>query len=399
MLIEIILAITIGILLGCITGLVPGVHINMVAVVTFSLSPILLTYTSPLILAIVIISMSITHTFLDSLPSIFLGAPDEDHALSVLPGHRLLLQGQGYQAVTLTTIGSLFAVIITALLVPLLIPISIKGYPLIQDYIPYLLIISSLFLIGKESKSRFWALTIFMLSGALGIATLNLNLSQPLFPLFSGLFGTSILLLSLLENTKIPKQVIEFPKVKKKELIKALSSGFFASFLTGFLPGLGSAQAAIIGSSLYKKILPETFLILTGSISTFVMAISFVALFSIDKARNGSVVIISKIMQSITFDQLIIFMAVSMIVAGIATILTLKLSKIFSRIMEKVNYKKLTISIIVLIAVLVLILTGPTGFLVLIVATFLGMLPSLKGIAKNHLMGSLLLPVILFFLL
>ena len=97
MLIEIILAITIGILLGCITGLVPGVHINMVAVVTFSLSPILLTYTSPLILAIVIISMSITHTFLDSLPSIFLGAPDEDHALSVLPGHRLLLQGQGYK--------------------------------------------------------------------------------------------------------------------------------------------------------------------------------------------------------------------------------------------------------------------------------------------------------------
>src|SRR3989338_7134813 len=112
MLLEILLAILIGCLLGIITGLTPGVHINLVSVVILSLSPFLSQYVSLLTLSIVIIAMSVTHTFLDSLPSIFLGAPDSGMELSVLPGHKLLLEGRGYEAVILNTIGSLFAVIL-----------------------------------------------------------------------------------------------------------------------------------------------------------------------------------------------------------------------------------------------------------------------------------------------
>ena len=33
--------------------------------------------------------MAITHTFLDILPSTFLGAPNEENAISALPAHRL----------------------------------------------------------------------------------------------------------------------------------------------------------------------------------------------------------------------------------------------------------------------------------------------------------------------
>src|SRR3989344_7847617 len=122
MLLEILIAILIGCLLGIITGITPGIHINLVSVLILSLSPFLSQYISLLTLAIVIISMSVTHTFLDAIPSIFLGAPDSGMEMGVLPGHRLLLQGRGYEAVVLTAIGSLFAVIMMVVFAPLGLP-------------------------------------------------------------------------------------------------------------------------------------------------------------------------------------------------------------------------------------------------------------------------------------
>ena len=165
MLIEILIAILIGCFLGIITGLTPGIHINLVSVIILSLAPFLSQYISILTLAIVIIAMSVTHTFLDALPSIFLGAPDSGMELSVLPGHKLLLEGRGYEAVVLTAIGSLFAVILMVAFAPIGLPFIKIIYPIIQKYIPYILIFFSILLIYRERKSRSLALIIFLLAG------------------------------------------------------------------------------------------------------------------------------------------------------------------------------------------------------------------------------------------
>jgi putative membrane protein len=399
MLLEILIAIIIGCSLGIITGITPGVHINLVGVIILSLTPFLSQYVSLITLSILIIAMSVTHTFLDNIPGIYLGAPDSGKELSVLPGHRLLLEGRGYEAVTLATIGSLFAVIIMVAFTPIGLLLIKWIYPIIQKFIPYILIFFSILLIYKETKSRILASIIYLISGVLGIITLNLQLSQPLFPLLSGLFGTSILLTSVFEKTKIPKQKITQISLNKKEITSAMSAGFIASFLTGLLPGLGGSQAAIVATSTQKKISPEKFLVVVGSINTFVMVVAFLALYSIDKARNGSVVVISEILQTFTLNHLILFLSVSLVAAGIATFLTLRFAKIFSNLMGKVNYNKLCLSIIALIIILVVILTGWLGFLVLIVSTSIGLIANLGGIGKSHLMGCLILPVILFFLL
>ncbi len=399
MLLEILLAVLIGCLLGIITGLTPGVHINLVGVIILSLSPFLSQYVSLLTLAVIIISMSVTHTFLDALPSIYLGAPDSGLDLSVLQGHTLFLEGRGYEAVILTAIGSLFAVIMMVAFAPIGLPFIKFIYPLIQKFVPYILIFFSILLIYKEKKSRIWALTIYLIAGVLGIITLNLQLKEPLFPLLSGLFGTSILITSILTTSKIPKQKITQVSLSKKEITTGMISGFIASFLTGLLPGLGASQAAIVATTGQKEIKPEKFLVVVGSINTFVMIVAFLALYSIDKARNGSVVVISKLLESFTINHLILFMAVSLIAAGGATFLTVYFAKIFAKFMTKVNYRKLCFSIIILITILVTILTGWLGLLVLIVSTSIGLIPNLMGLGKNHLMGCLLLPVILFFLL
>ena len=79
--------------------------------------------------------------------------------------------------------------------------------------------------------------------------------------------------------------------------------------------------------------------------------------------------------------------------------LAIKLTKVFSKLISKVNYKKLCISIILLICVLVGVITGWIGLIILAVSTALGIVPAIKGVSRSHMMGCLLIPVMSYFLL
>ena len=398
MILEIIIAILLGILAGILTGLIPGVHINLVALLLLASSPFLLIYTSPLIMAIFIMSMSITHTLFNAIPAIYLGAPESaDNILSVLPGHRMLLQGKAYEALTLTVIGSLGALILGLLVSPLIIKLLPFIYELIKPYIGYILLITSILLIYRDNK-KFYALILFLLAGILGLIVLNLNMKNPLFPLLSSLFGISSLIISLKDKVKIPKQLISRPKIFSKETYKAVFSGTLVGTFTTMMPGLGPAQAAIIGSQIVK-LKDSGFLILVGALDTLSMVMSFIGIFAIDKARNGSVIVISRLIESISIETLYLFLTISLITGIISTFLCLKFSKIVSKYIAKIRYRILSIAIIALIFIMTIFLSSWIGILILIVGTFLGMLAPLLNIGRSHLMGCLLLPVILFFLL
>jgi len=398
MILQILGALLTGIFLGVLTGLTPGIHINLISLTIFSLSPLLLNYFSPLILALVIVGMAVTHTFLDTIPSIFLGAPDPSQVLTVLPGHKMLMQGRGYEAVMLTVLGSLSCLVFALSLTPLLLVLIPKVYIILKNYIGYILVVITIALICKEKQSKEWALILFFTSGVFGLIVLNSEIPNPLFPLLSGLFGISTLLISLKDKTKIPKQKISFPKTSSFEGIKVSLIATFTGALCSFLPGLGPAQAAIIASS-FTKIKQEFFLVLVGGLSTVNMVISFIALYTINKARNGAVIIISQIIKQIDLKTLIIFLSSAIIVAATATLLAVFLTKIFSRLIPKINYRMLCIIIISLITLLTLILSNLYGLIVLIISTSLGLIPSLKSVGKNHLMGCLILPITLYFLI
>jgi len=399
MILQIIIAIFFGCIAGTFTGLFPGLHINLISVGILSISTILLEFTSPLVISIFILSMAITHTFLDSIPSIFLGAPEADTALSVLPGHKFLLNGKGHEAVMLTLIGSSLSLLLAILLSPIFIILVKNIYPYLEKIIGYILITSVLFLIFNEHKSKFWALTIFLITGSLGLVVLNSSLSkEPLFPLFSGLFGTSTLITSMLKKNSIPSQMISKIKTNSQKVKSALKSSILAGGLCSFLPGLGPAQAAIIGSQISKKLEDDGFLILIGGLNTINMVLSLIALYVINKPRNGAILVVSKLIEEITREQLILFLGVSFLVGIIATILTINFSKIFAKNISKINYNKTCLTIILLISVLVLLISGLFGILILITSTFIGILTITLGINRSHMMGSLLLPVILYFI-
>ncbi len=86
-------------------------------------------------------------------------------------------------------------------------------------------------------------------------------------------------------------------------------------------------------------------------------------------------------------------------VGGLSVFLTLAFAKLFARKIYKFDYGKLSIFILLFIVVLSIIISGFYSLPILITGTAIGIIASILGVRKMHLMGCLILPVIIFFLL
>lgn len=151
---------------GVLTGLTPGLHVNTVAALVLAfqgsllaLAALLFAWANPsasdllLLLAVLVVAHVVAHTFLDFIPSIFLGAPEAETALSVLPGHRMLLQGRGLEAVRLSARGSLAAALLSlALVLPFraFMGTPVEAYGDLQSVLPYLLVFVAAVLVVSE---------------------------------------------------------------------------------------------------------------------------------------------------------------------------------------------------------------------------------------------------------
>ncbi|MDP3728108.1 MAG: tripartite tricarboxylate transporter permease [bacterium] len=393
MFIEIIFACILGISLGIISGIIPGIHINLLSALVLSLSPFLLHYFSPLILACFILAIAITHTFIDVLPTTFLGIPDASNALLLFPSQKMVLQGKGYEAIFLILTGGLGSLLFSFLFLPLFFISTGILYPYLEKFVGWILLFICLFLLLRE-KEKIWASIIFLLSGCLGLIVFSLPLEQGLFPLFSGLFGVSMLVLSFKNTLSIPPQEETIPTLDG--VYKAIPCASIIGWIASFMPGLGPAQAASIGTN-FVKLDEKGYLLLIGGLSTVNMLLSLLSFYLFDKTRNGALVIVAQFLK-IDFFSFLILLFVALSAGGIACFLSLFFSKKFLQVIPRLPYKTFTLSVIIFICLLVILLTGWLGFFILFVSTALGILPEVRNVAKSHMMGCLLIPVMLFFL-
>jgi putative membrane protein len=391
MLIQIIIFLTLGILFGTITGLIPGIHINLIGIFLITISANYISI-EPTYFIVLITAMAITHTFVDFIPSTFLGCPDTDTELSILPAHDLLKRGEGYQAILLTAYGSITAIIILAVIALPSTLILESIYNLIRNYIPYLLILISLFLIFSE-ENKFQAVVVFTLSGILGFLVLSNNsLNQPLLPLLTGLFGGSNLILSLKTKTKIPEQVIKKPKIKK---LRPIIGSLIASPLCSFFPGLGSGQAAILGNTIAKSDRRQ-FLYLIGITNTLVMGFSFISLYAISKTRTGAAVAIQEIIK-IPSEKILILILIITIISGIISFfITILLAKLFAKNINKFNYTKISLATLLILILIIIFVTKLSGLAIFAIATLTGLYCISLKVRRTNMMGCLLIPVIIW---
>ncbi|MBI5803602.1 tripartite tricarboxylate transporter permease [Candidatus Pacearchaeota archaeon] len=394
MLIEIILFFFLGLFFGTLAGLIPGIHINLIGAALVSLSISALVEVNTIYLVVFIVSMSISQTFIDFIPGIFLGCPDTDTALSTLPGHKLLKEGKGYEAVMLCSYGCLYGgLILVILIIPLILLIP-KIYSAMIFLIPYLLILVSLWLVFSEKK-KIQAASAFLISGILGLLVFNVfdNPENSLLPLLTGLFGSSMLLISIKNKIVIPPQKITEPRIRK---MRPLISSAIVSPLSIVLPAIGSSQIAIIGSSIAKTD-DKGFLFLLGSINLLAMSFSFLALYLISKTRTGSAAAINDILK--LTPEIFALIIITIIFSVLLSFFISKfLVKNISQIITSFSYTKISVSVLIFLIIMISIFSGALGLVIFVIATFTGVYIILMDVRKTNMMGCLILPTIILYL-
>ena len=409
-------ALMLGVFLGTLTGLIPGFHPNNVAVILVSISPVLMrelhsfdAYAFSIIVASAILATAVTHTFLSFIPAAFIGAPEADTALSLLPAHRLLLEGRVYEATVLSAIGSFGAVIFSLLcLIPFYFIVSSRLFAILQSHLLYLLIGISAILILTESFSErmephlaiMLSTMVFTISGIFGIVLQKLPVPM-YFPAFTGLFGLSTILYSLFYTPEIPPQEIKEPEIKGMGILKSIVSGAVSGSMVSVLPGITSAHATVMAMLARRNREPEQVILTLSGVNTANVIFCTATLFLTLHARSGTMIAINRIMEvqpweGITpppaFFQLLIAVLTA---SAFSFFITRYMGKQFSLFFCRIPYRKMLFSIIISLAVLVFVINGWLGLLVLFVATTIGLIPICTGVKRSNCMGVLLLPIII----
>lgn len=412
--IELVIACFIGILIGTTTGMIPGIHVNTAGAILFASSNFLLTFLSPEFLCIIMVSMSIAHALIEFVPSMLLGVPQEGTATSILPGHRMVLQGRSKEVIRIVAIGGFGAIIITILLLPIFAIVLPLLHDISKPFTWIILLVASIYLtysLTRSFRDFLWSLLLFVLSGILGWIIFQTPISSgvTLMCTFSGLFGISTILFSLNDSSTIPHQNPFYELNLDFNKFKSIFAGGITGAILGFLPGFGPAQGTVIaqaasGASDSDDEDTVNFLLTTSGLNVSDCLFSLIAIYIIGNPRSGIAVYMSYLISEMSLNHLAIFIFASLIAVSISLILSLKLGDSFSRLMSGVDYKKLSIGVILLqiiiLYVFIFYYKAPIGYmtLALITSTAMGMLPHYIGVGKSHLMGILIIPAIVIYM-
>lgn len=369
----------IGIAGGTLSGISPGIHVNTLGtfLAGFGVRDNLLLF-----------SMGLTHTFLDVIPSAFLGVPDEGTALGVLPAHRLVLRGRAMEVVRIALWASFLAVLFVLPLAPFYMVLA----PLYTPEVGRLLVglIAVFLILTERGGKRLYAFFIFIISGVLGMLTFCLGLSQPFYHLFTGLFGIPVILLALWNGGSLPLSSGETEILMDRNRFIGFSFlGTVLGMVASFVPAFTASQAAIIGSFFSRD--ERSFLTVVFSVNTSNFLFSFLNFLSTGRQRNGIVALMSPLPESALLFYLLAAIFVSVAVLLYGESLAVLLLGLFGR----VPYRFLNGAVVFFLVLLSYTFDGLLGLLVLVGAAITGLLAVLAGVRRTNCMGVLMLPIMI----
>ncbi|SDC58323.1 tripartite tricarboxylate transporter permease [Natrinema hispanicum] len=387
-----------GSLCGTCSGLVPGLHANNFALLLAGIAPSVPG--PPLFVGCAMLSAGVVHTFLNAVPAMALGVPDAEMAVTALPGHRLVLEGRGYEAIRLSALGSLLAVLAA---VPLAVPVTrviTAVYPTIRAQLSLVLAMIVTALVASEPtwRRRLGGLLSFALAAGLGALTLNLSPAAPLkaggtlAPLFAGLFGAPVLI-DAVRGSGLPRQNgCEITMSRGLVGITALA-GTLAGAAVGYLPGITAAIAAVA----VLVVVPDGatdrgYIVATSGVDTANTIFALFALVAIGQPRTGVLVAVDSL--GVPLEIPILLAAV--VLAGLAGFaLVLVVGDAYLEFVGRLPYWQLSVAVLALLLVLSYLFTGVVGIAIFLAATAVGMVPVQLGARRVHLMGVLIGPLLL----
>jgi len=381
----------IGIIIGSFAGMLPGLHPNQLyfMLVSFGL------FLEQKCFVVFLCSLAAANVLFNYLPSLFLSLPEIGTIINVLPGHRMVIKGNGMAALMV----SLAAAVTTFLVIFLLLPVLVLTIPEIhkttRPFVHFILLGLMVFMvfIEKDNKKRLFAALMFGLSGIWGILTLNSKLidsSKSLMPALTGLFGLPGLIMST--STKIPKQ--DSDKASIFIGAKPVILGLLAGVLSGILPGAGESQAGLAVMA-FQKLKDEEVVGSLAAINAANMFLSMLMLATTGKVRSG----LTEALSPTDFKEFLLLGCGSVLFsAGISAIICFLLGKRVIKLLESIDYKKLSYVISLSLALMVVFISGLVGLFILLVSTCIGMLPLLLHVKRTCNMGFFMVPVVLYYI-
>ena len=207
---ELVIACFIGILIGTTTGMVPGIHVNTAGAILFASSTFLLTFLSPEFLCVLMVAMSIAHALIEFVPSMLLGVPEEGTATSILPGHRMVLQGRAKEVIRIVCVGGFGAIIVTILMLPVFNIVLPMLHEVSKPFTWVILLFASIYgLYGVFLGFVYFAIHMFEITSA------HKPYFYPIAP-----FHKSYFLKSLLGPKKIIDDTFRSTMITKKNIIR-----------------------------------------------------------------------------------------------------------------------------------------------------------------------------------
>jgi putative membrane protein len=359
---------------------------------------------------------------LNTIPSVFFSAPDDSTVFVVLPAQKFLLQRRGYEAAVLSGVGGLGGIAVLALLAPVAPSVLPAMRAVLQPHLHWILwAIIAYVLLSEWPKGsdrapagwrRWWegwqslvaGLATFLLSGVLGFVLLYRNLVpvsaayQNLLPAFVGLFAVPWIVQNLLSRVELPKQHVArtldaTPGIIVRGTLVGGLGGLFAAFFPVVTGGIGGLLA---GHATAQR--DDRLFIISQGAAKVVYYVGTLLLFFVPRlhvTRGGMAWMLSGVWTAHSPRTYTIAVA-AMILSGVLSFfLLLFMARLAIELIDKVNYRSISLVTLILLLAVVVGTTGWGGLLICAVATGIGLIPVLWGSRRINGMGVLLLPIAL----
>jgi putative membrane protein len=168
--------------------------------------------------------------------------------------------------------------------------------------------------------------------------------------------------------------------------------GTLAGIAVGWLPGLSNATAnGVLASVIGYQKDRRAYILATSAANTANAFIGLAALFALSRMRNGVMVALS----AITLPPASALFVAGVVAACAAYIITVTLSR-SAHLLGGIEGRRLHGAVIVFVVAVCLLLTGPFGGLVLLLATLVGLVPQSVNVPRMYCIGAVMVPVMLY---